>query len=660
MKYLVLVLLLIISQPLFAQEDSIPPMGRDTLITKKKTRPKPPGKEEAEKKLTFKDYKIVSFQRDTTYFDTTLTIKREYDYNYLRKDNFELMPVANVGQPYNRLGVNFERNTIYPRIGAKAKHFNYAEVEDMNYYHVATPMTELLFKTTFEEGQLLDALLTFNTSERLNFSLAYKGFRSLGKYQNSQAESGNFRTTTNYESKNKKYSLRAHIAAQDITNQENGGLANKEVQFESGDPEFSDRNRLDVIFTNAQNKVLGKRYFLDHQYKLWGKDVDSLNRKRTSLAIGHQFHYETKYYQFNQAAQNDFFGAAFLNVINDKASLKTTYNQLNAQFYNPTLGNVVGFVGFYNYNYFFNSLLVTDTEQIENQLRGEEIAIGGTYSKQIGKFKVDGRLSYNVVGSLGGNSLDATARYNFNEKNKIRFSLHSSATMPDFNFLLYQSEYANYNWQNTSNFEKQNVNSFTVNFENKLFGSLDGKLTSLTNYTYFKSEATPEEVEAGVENAFVKPFQEGDAVNMVKLTYNKEFRVGKFALDNTVMYQSVDQNTNVVNLPQLVTRNTLYFSSDVFKKAMYIQTGFTFKYFTKYTMDAYNPLLGEFYVQENEELGGYPMLDFFINGRVKQTRIYLKAEHFNSSFSGYNFYAAPNYPYRDFVIRFGLIWNFFS
>jgi hypothetical protein len=78
-------------------------------------------------------------------------------------------------------------------------------------------------------------------------------------------------------------------------------------------------------------------------------------------------------------------------------------------------------------------------------------------------------------------------------------------------------------------------------------------------------------------------------------------------------------------------------------------------------MDSYNPVLGEFYIQNNEKLGGYPMLDFFINARVKQTRIYLKAEHFNSGFGTTNeFYAAPNYPYRDFVIRFGLVWNFFS
>ena len=93
---------------------------------------------------------------------------------------------------------------------------------------------------------------------------------------------------------------------------------------------------------------------------------------------------------------------------------------------------------------------------------------------------------------------------------------------------------------------------------------------------------------------------------------------------------------------------------------MYIQTGVTFKYFTSYNMNAYHPLLGEFYVQNEEEFGGFPLLDFFINARVKQTRIYLKAEHFNSLFSEPIYYAAPDYPYRDFVIRFGLVWNFFS
>ena len=68
----------------------------------------------------------------------------------------------------------------------------------------------------------------------------------------------------------------------------------------------------------------------------------------------------------------------------------------------------------------------------------------------------------------------------------------------------------------------------------------------------------------------------------------------------------------------------------------------------------------EFYVQKQTKIGGFPMLDFFVNAKVRQTRIFLKAEHFNSAWTGYNYYSAPNYPYRDFIVRFGLVWNFFQ
>ena len=36
-----------------------------------------------------------------------------------------------------------------------------------------------------------------------------------------------------------------------------------------------------------------------------------------------------------------------------------------------------------------------------------------------------------------------------------------------------------------------------------------------------------------------------------------------------------------------------------------------------------------------------------------------KYEHFNSSFFGYDF-SARIYPYRDAMIRFGIVWNFLS
>lgn len=682
MRFSIFALLFFLGHFLSAQQDSLPPqkevdsikvLQTDTLQVKrqdstkmdsiqtKKLKPKgnPPQAKQVDS-VTIRDYKIISYQRDTTYLDTTLTIYKEYKYNYLRKDDFELMPFANMGQQYNELGKDFSSVSYYPRMGAEAEHLGYFEKEDIPYYNVPTPMTELMFKTTMEQGQFLDALLTFNLSKKFNASVAYTGFRSLGKYRYEQAQDGKFRFTFNYETQNGRYGLRGHIAAQELEDEESGGLLDRS-QFEDGEDDFQDRAKVDLRYTNAENRILGKRYFFDHKLKLVNHKRDSTDTDPTTLAIGHEFAYETKLYDFNQTAQNDAFGEnPFLVPIEDRARLKTMFNKGSVQFSNKTLGKLSGNIALYNYNYYFNSLLITEEQTIQNKLDGQEISVGGAYSNRIGPLFLKGNVNYTVSGELTGNNFDGMARYRINDNYVVTGAINVSSRMPNFNYLLYQSDYRNFNWQNNDTFENIRAKTIKFSFETKNYGLLEGQYSTLDNYTYFASTATPEQIDNAQETAFVRPFQESGTVNHLKLKYTKELKWRKWALMNTIMYQNVAQDNQVLNLPELVTRNTLYFSSDVFKKAMFLQTGVTFKYFTTYNMDAYNPLLGEFYIQNNEELGGYPLLDVFINAKVRQTRIYLKAEHLNSIFSQPNYYSAPNYPYRDFVIRFGLVWNFFS
>ncbi|WP_158974372.1 putative porin [Cellulophaga sp. L1A9] len=662
MRYIILLFIVLSSNFVSSQQDSIP--------KSKEARPLPKADKNLDKKIdtskveyepVIGDYKIISYYRDTTYVDTTLSIKKDYKYNYIRKDNFELLPFPNMGQPYNNLAYNFEPNFFYPKLGAMAKNYNYLEMEDINYYNVPTPMTEIMFKTVFEEGQFLDILLTFNLSKRFNYAIAYKGFRSYGKYNNSEAESGNFRTSANYLSENKRYSFRGHIAAQDLINEEDGGVEDVATQFESGDSDFTDRSRIDVNFTDAESKILGKRYFFENQYKLIKKDSDSSAIEKTSLALGHQFNYETKYYQFSQDDQNDYFGDAFVATdLSDRARLRSFYNQFSAEFYNTTLGRLKANLNIFNYNYSFNSILITDEQTLRSQLKGDEISIGANYQKRIKGFNLKGDFAYNLTGDLTGSILNAEASYTIGENMSLSAKLHSSSRMPNFNYLLYQSDYSNYNWDNSNIFEKTKTNSLQVAIDSKLLGGISAKFTTLDNYSYFAVDPSVTIVDDESENQYIKPFQEASSINYIKVKYAKEFKLGNFALDNTVMYQTVSQSNDILNVPQFTTRNTLYYSKEVFKKAMFLQTGITFKYFTSYNMNSYNPLLGELYIQNNQSLGGFPLLDFFINAKVQQTRIYLKAEHFNSSFSDYNYFSAPDYPYRDFIVRFGVVWNFFS
>ncbi|NJB37892.1 putative porin [Croceivirga sp. JEA036] len=632
---------------------------KDSLGQKKKKT-----KKEDVQEVTIANYKIITLARDTIILDTSLNIKKEYKFNFLRRDDFELMSFANIGQAYNQLGKGVTSFDLYPKIGARSRNIGYLEVEDVNYYNVATPLTELFFKTTMERGQLLDAMLTLNTSPRFNASVAYTGMRSLGKYDYEQTQAGRFRATFNYRTLNNRYWIRGHFTAQDLEGEESGGLANKELQFESGDPNLLDRSRIDLRYANASNNIVGKRYFLDHQFNLVRPKRDSIKSRSTLLAIGHQFNYETKYYQFVQTAGVAFLGSELYDTpIDDKATLRTTYNRVTADFSSATLGRLSVGASMFSYDYALGSILITEDGTIPAQLKGDEIGIVGDYNNSLGALDVFGKVRYTMSGRLTGNLIDAGVKIRLSENHQLNGGVFISSKMPNYNFLLYQSDYANFNWNNTDTFNRERVKTIHGGFKSDWFGNLSLDYSSVDNHAYFgiQGEPTDEDLEAGLQDTFVTALQEENSITYLKAKYNKEFKFKKWALDNTVMYQKVSQENPVFNVPEFVARNTLYFSSDMFKKAMFMQTGVTFKYFSSYHMDGYQPLLGEFYTQNIEEIGGYPLLDFFINAKVRQTRLFLKAEHLNTIWSKeYQYYAAPNYPYRDFVIRFGLVWNLFS
>lgn len=611
-----------------------------------------PNRDRASKKGEIKrapidQYKIVSFKNDTTYVDTTLSIKKEYKFNYLRKDGFGLMPFSNLGQTYNSLTHDFKNTRSLPLFGARAKHFNYMEKEDINYFHVPTPLTELFYKTAFQQGQLVDAFFTVNTSEQFNFSIAYKGLRSLGKYQHILTSTGNFRFTSNYVTKNDRYQVRAHIVMQDMLNQENGGLTDVDVEnFISGEQEFLDRAVFTPNFQDAENNLEGKRFYLDHQYNIINAS-DSLSSR---LSVGQIISFEDKYYQFAQAKRNDFFGEAFLNTkINDKVTLEEFSNRFFASYKNKLLGEFQFNADYSNYNYGYNAVTVIGDERIGNRLKGAVFGIGGAYKNQIGGFNLNGEFGLNLSGDFNGNFLDLNASYKLNSDIRVLGRLNSNSQQPNFNMLLYQSDYLSYNWDNSSAFKNVQTQNLTFKVESERIATAEIEYTTINNYTYFTKNL----------EANVKPVQTDNTINYVKLKLSKEFHFGKFALDNTIMYQNVINGEGILNVPEFITRNTIYFSDHLFKKALLLQTGITFNYFTDYTMDAYDPLLAEFYTQNQTTIGNYPRFDFFINAKVRQTRIYIKAEHFNSAITGYDYFSAPNNPYRDLVIRFGIVWNFF-
>ena len=593
-------------------------------------------------------YKIISTERDTTFVDTTLSIKKKYKFNYLRKDNFELLQFSNVGQTYNSLAYTFDRLNLKPLFVAQSHHFNYKEIEDVNYFNVPTPLTELYFKTAYAQGQQLDAFFTVNTSPQFNFSIGYKGVRSLGKYQHILTSTGNFLFTSNYHTKNKRYVVRAHVAAQDIYNQENGGLTDNSLQlFINDDPEFRDRGRLDVKFEDAENKLEGLRFYGDHYYELLSQR-DSTGY--SVLSIGNVLSYEDKFFRYNQSNPYRPYGASYETTnLATKTKLEDFNVKAYADFNNSLIGKITAWAGYTDFNYGYNTVLILDEERIPNRIKGNLIEAGAGYEKEYRGFKLSGKGAINVAGDFDGNYIEGAASYDLNDGYNAKASIKVHSVAPNFNFLLYQSDYQNYNWKTELNNVKTQELKFGIN--TKKFGNASVSYTGIDDYAYFGIKAN---------DSTPSPMQASERVDYLKIKAEKEFTFGPFALENTLMYQQVLSGETVFNVPEIITRNSLYYQDHWFKRALFMQTGVTFKYFTKYNMNAYDPVLAEFYVQNDQELGGFPLVDIFFNAKIRQTRIFFIYENFTSIFGGKNeYFSAPGQPYRDNVLRFGLVWNFF-
>lgn len=590
-------------------------------------------------------YKIISVKNDTTHLDTTLTILKDYKFNYLRKDNFELLPFSNTGQTYNALSYAEDNSKAFPGFGAEARHYNFMEVDDINYYQVPTPWTQLYFKTVPEQGQQLDALFTINTSKNLNMFIAYKGTRALGKYQNILTSTGNLRMGFSYNTTNDRYRIKAHFVSQDLMNEENGGLDSLAVlQYIAEEEEFDDRSVLDVNYEDAESTLFGKRFFIDHEYQLTNPR-DSTNK----LSVSHIFDHSYKKFVFNQeTAENALYGDSFeATNLQTSTRLYTTFNEAAVNFENDVLGKLSVKAGHTNYDYGYNAVYITEESVVGNKLFGNLLHLGATYEERIGDFdlKAAGRL--NLDDDFSGNFLNVSAGYQFDDENSIRFGFDQNSSLPNFNFLLYQNDYINYNWQN--DFDNISSQRLYARLSSEKYANINFSLSQIDNYTYFAEN----------ENGSVKPFQYNQPVRHLKLKAEKEFDFGLFGSYNTIMYQNVLEGAGVLNVPDLVTRSSIYYKDFWFDKALYLQTGFTFKYFTKYEANAYDPILAEFYVQNEEEIGDFPVVDYFFNAKVDKARIFFKLEHLNSLVTGNNNFSAPDYPYTDFLVRFGLVWDLF-
>lgn len=676
----IFLVLIFFSFPLiiFSQQDMT-----DEEILKEKEQLKKETEKKSKKKdtLLIEDYKFYLYKETEKHVDTSLTIYKDYKFNFLRKDNFELLSFANVGQTYNKLGHNFNERFELPQVGARGKHFTYFEKEDIQYFNVPTPFTELFAKSTFEQGQILDALVSLNLTPEYNFMFAHKGYKSLGKYQSARARGNQFRFSSNYKSKNNSTIWRLHFTSQNIFNNENGGLSADSIYFyeqapdyfvvddygepiinEDGSNEmiyydgFLDRSRLGTKI-GAENSLYSKRFYSDFR-----KNIFLNNNKESLLAIGYEFTHEYKKLEYIDPRTGALFGVTNQTQIKDKSRMYFQENKVYFESYLNKLGELYLSLSLVKWDNAYKDY-EEELSDLILELNKNQTNINIKWTKILPKIFFEFEYGNTLKSELSSNFLKLNISLIPLKNINTNISISKSVRSPNFNFILFRSAYNSYNWYNES-LKNEEISNAQFEISYKKLLKITADYYTLDNYTFFRENSNNLTGEID-DFRYASPFQAPSNIKYYKIKLENHNKIGKFALINTVQYQKKEQNIELnemetLNVPEWLTRNTLLYSTDVFNKALFLQTGITFNYFTKFFADYYNPLLSELVTQNYKQIGEYPRLDFFINAKIQQTRIFVKVEHLNSSSTGYDFYSDPFNPYRDLSVRFGVVWNFFQ
>jgi len=602
--------------------DTIP--QRDSIKTKIKIFP-------------VKDYKIFTLKYDTIHVDTILNIKKHYTFNELLQDDFLQLKLHNNGQAVNALSFVQHKDDILPGFVASAKYTDFWTHEQVPFFLTPSPYSDISYLNGVSQGQMLNAVFATNINPHLNTAVGYRGLSSLGLYKRSVVNSGRFFGSADYHSKSNKYFLKFYYFTYQKDNEENGGIKERE-QFENGGEVFKDRSRIDVNLMDAESNTKHHRLFIGQEYRLLDNKIHLINN----------ILYRSEMFQFTEAAPNTLlFGEAqTTSAVNDSIYRKVFENFSGVQFQYKSVELETGLRYIYQF-YSTDSLKVIGTHTYPKFLEYYDMSWDSKAKFKLDKFLISSQLDVAFTENLAGYYLQAETKYNFNEELSASAELISASTRPDMKFILYQSAYNKYNWYHPE-YKNELSQQVKLQINHNKYGRVKLQQNIVNYYTYFGLDSLPHQDKTGIK--------------YTGLTYSKDWHAWKLGLSTDIHLQKVLDGKEILSLPSYVFRSSLYFSDYYYTRNLFVQTGFTFKYFDAYYAPAYHPVMGDFVLQNRQKIGAYPVVDYFFNFKVKRFRFFFKLEHLNAllEYQTPTYYAAPLQPTRDFSVRFGLRWIWFN
>ena len=181
--------------------------------------------------------------------------------------------------------------------------------------------------------------------------------------------------------------------------------------------------------------------------------------------------------------------------------------------------------------------------------------------------------------------------------------------------------------------------------------------TRLNNYVYFDEDPTRQ------QHVYPQQSTGSQVITSPELRFTLTF-LRHVTLGGQAIYTSLLENANnAISVPDLFVNGQLAYQNIFFNGNLDMQAGFDVHWQSDYTALNYDPVIQQFYLQYPQgafQSKAFPIVDVFLNAKIKRGRIFVKYTNLVQAFTGEGYFPTPYYPGQSNVIDFGFDWSFYD
>lgn len=538
-------------------------------------------------------------------------------------------------------------------------------LDSVRYYNTTRPFSQFNYSLGGAQEQTVSLLHTQNIHRRWNVALEFRNINSPGYYLNQFSNFNGGFFSTNYTSKNKRYSIRAAIVQNKNRSDENGGIVSDTFLT---NPNIVDRKQiptqlpsLPAVYDRSVilNQYRNTEFLVENRYR-WGLADTLYNEDSTAatprftprFGLKHQFHVRLSKHRFHDRFPN----ASRYAFIQDSIPFINADTNRNEQVL-QTFANRFSFNGFIGkagrqaaieaglgirFDRLYDDLEVNRYSDwlINNFVFGE------INKEALDSFSWSYRAAVNFYfgGShVGDLKFDAEIAKQLRRLGGFTLGVQQAVSSAPVAFTRFATNY----YVRESSFQKQTTTRLSAGLNIEKLGlTLSGHSLLTNNLIYFSDEW--------------KPVQSSSTFNVLQVQAVQNLKLGKYRMYSEALVQQPTGDAPI-NLPLLMLRHISAFDSRIFEGKLWLTTGIELRYHTPFITAGYTPFFNQFFYRSAGALtSNLPEVTAFFNFKVKQFRLSISGDQLQQLIFPKNIAHFPNYPMQDVMYRLGIQWILYN